>query len=58
MSPFAEMSAEVDALAGRWAEQRAERQARRSLEAADFVAIADTGFLRAMVPVGIAVSLR
>jgi alkylation response protein AidB-like acyl-CoA dehydrogenase len=51
MSPFAELSAGVDELTARWAEQRAERQTRRSLDAADFQALADAGFLRTMAPV-------
>jgi len=40
----------VAELAERWRGGRAERQSRRHLEAADFAALADTGFLRLAVP--------
>ncbi len=38
-------------LAARWRAQRSDRLARTALDRADFDAIADTGFLRSMVPV-------
>lgn len=40
------------ALAGRFAAQQAERQARTTLDPADFAALAETGFLRMAVPAG------
>jgi alkylation response protein AidB-like acyl-CoA dehydrogenase len=51
MTSFAELSAGVDELAAQWATQRADRQARRALDPADFAALADAGFLRSVVPV-------
>ena len=48
---FAELNAGIDALATRWQGERADRQARRHLERADFDALADVGFLLAAVPV-------
>jgi alkylation response protein AidB-like acyl-CoA dehydrogenase len=50
MAPFTELAANVDELAGRWREQRGERQARRTLDSQDFRDLADAGFLRTMVP--------
>jgi alkylation response protein AidB-like acyl-CoA dehydrogenase len=41
----------VTEIAGRWREQRAERQQRRHLERADFDELAAAGYLRAAVPV-------
>jgi alkylation response protein AidB-like acyl-CoA dehydrogenase len=40
----------ISALVETWRSQRAERQARRHLERADFDALAEVGFLRAAVP--------
>jgi alkylation response protein AidB-like acyl-CoA dehydrogenase len=51
MTPFAELSAGVDEIAAGWREARAERQARRELDPADFAALADAGYRRAMAPV-------
>jgi alkylation response protein AidB-like acyl-CoA dehydrogenase len=47
-----ELHGAVGELAARWSEQRADRQSRRSLDAADFTALRDAGFLRAVVPIG------
>jgi len=43
--------AAIDALADKWTSQRAERFQRRHLERADFDAVAETGYLRLIVPV-------
>ena len=40
----------VRSIVGTWKPQRAERQARRSLDPADFVELRDAGWLRAVVP--------
>jgi len=40
----------IDALADEWVHQRDDRLRRTRLEAADFAALADTGFLRLIVP--------
>jgi alkylation response protein AidB-like acyl-CoA dehydrogenase len=40
----------VQSIVGAWKPQRAERQARRSLERADFDELREAGFLRAVVP--------
>jgi len=42
--------AAIEALAERWAGQREERLQRTRLDAADFAALAETGFLRLVVP--------
>lgn len=43
-------TARIARLAERWYGQRTERQARRSLDRADFDALEDAGFLRSAVP--------
>jgi alkylation response protein AidB-like acyl-CoA dehydrogenase len=48
---YATIRRNVDELAAQWLPQRAERQARRHLEEADFEALAATGFLYCAVPV-------
>lgn len=40
----------IDALAAKWSTEREERMARRHLDRADFDALADTGYLRLIVP--------
>src|SRR5215208_5620095 len=45
------VGAEVQALAGRWASDRPQRQSRRHLDRADFEDLAACGFLQAIVPV-------
>jgi alkylation response protein AidB-like acyl-CoA dehydrogenase len=47
---WADLEAGVAAIAGEWKEERAERQARRHLEAEDFARLRDAGFLRTVVP--------
>lgn len=51
MSPN-DVEAAIAALAATWREQRAERQARRHLEPADFDALREAGFLHLAVPEG------
>jgi alkylation response protein AidB-like acyl-CoA dehydrogenase len=51
MASFADLAAGVDELAGRWRDQRSERLGRRTLDPADFDALADAGFLLTTVPV-------
>lgn len=41
----------IDGLAAQWATERGERMARRHLDPADFEALAETGFLKLIVPV-------
>jgi alkylation response protein AidB-like acyl-CoA dehydrogenase len=50
--PPDDVAAAITALADTWRGQRAERQARRHLEQADFDALRDAGFLRLAVPEG------
>ncbi len=47
---WAALAAGVDELATRWRSERADRQARRSLDRADFDRLAETGFLHTAVP--------
>ena len=47
----ADVIAAIDALADQWALERDERLQRRHLESDDFTALAETGFLRLVVPV-------
>lgn len=51
MSPGAELARAIDHIASRWAEERAERQARRNLDPADFALLRDAGLLAAIAPV-------
>ncbi len=51
MGTYLEVQGDIEALAGRWREERPDRQARRSLDAADFEELARIGVLRAAVPV-------
>ena len=44
------LTREVEAIAGEWRAKRAERQARRHLDAADFARLNDAGFLHVAVP--------
>jgi alkylation response protein AidB-like acyl-CoA dehydrogenase len=48
---FAALNENIDALATRWQDERADRQVRRHLERDDFDALADAGFLLSAVPV-------
>jgi alkylation response protein AidB-like acyl-CoA dehydrogenase len=51
MTPtVASLRQDVQSIVNRWKPQRSERQARRSLERADFVELRDAGFLRTVVP--------
>ncbi len=50
MSSTDSVLAEIDALAATWRGERAERFQRRHLERADFDALAETGYLRLIVP--------
>ena len=51
MTPtVASLRKDVQSIVEAWKPQRAERQARRSLEPADFVELRDAGFLRTVVP--------
>jgi alkylation response protein AidB-like acyl-CoA dehydrogenase len=51
VSPTVEsLREDVAAIVDRWRPQRGERQARRSLDRADFDALRDAGFLRSVVP--------
>lgn len=40
----------IESVASRWAAERTERQQRRALDSADFVDVAETGFLELVVP--------
>ncbi len=46
----AHVLAAIDAVAGSWAEERSDRLQRRHLDRADFDALAETGYLRLIVP--------
>jgi alkylation response protein AidB-like acyl-CoA dehydrogenase len=50
MTSFEQLRSDVEAIARTWSDERRDRQQRRHLEAVDFRALEDAGFLLTMVP--------